>query len=131
MIREELNLTSNRKLASNLSYLDFSVSSGESDTRVALSGEYSPPGTVPSPTSRFYTPTLMGTYVHSFDAELKLAEDFTSQFSDYIGDANFTGNLNFYSELQICESGNGVLDQLGNNFPSLNITRSWSIARVS
>lgn len=84
---------------------------------IAISGENSRPGTVAAPLARKFT-TFVVKHERDFDSEVKLLENFAHQFQ---GTPKVKGNLGLISEIQFCQSCQGVIKQFKEMFPNINL----------
>ncbi len=106
----------------NVAVADVEITGREKKSVVAISGQKSPDGTVPSPKKRLFKTKDSGAMTRKYDTEVKILEDVASDL-----DRDSTGLINLFTEKEPCPScggKGGVIDQFRKMFPNikLNVT---------
>lgn len=81
-----------------------------------MSGNNATPGTVGVPISRQFETTFINGTDRAFDTEVKILENLGTQFN-----RNSTGSVRILSELEVCGSCSGVINQFENAYPGIKV----------
>jgi hypothetical protein len=107
----------------NIAILRYEVYGGKGEL-VAVSGQKSPPGTVPLPEDLEFTtlPTYRthGDRDRSFDSEVKLLEHFAKRFS-----RESKGSVSLYTERSPCFSCQAVIQIFRGRYPGIRFSRTY------
>ncbi|WP_075255793.1 two-partner secretion domain-containing protein [Herbaspirillum camelliae] len=113
-IRAELNIGGGR----NVAVAQYSID-GATGELVGVSGQAARPGTVDAPAQQIFETIQTGNNSRTLDSEYKIL----SYLATKLNSAS-QGVVNLYSELPVCVSCSGVIDQFRQKFPNivLNVT---------
>jgi len=108
----------------NIAYTE-GIIAGEPISEVAVSGEALRPGSglIDMPEKTFFETTTVG-HPRAFDSEVKLMESLANKFDQGSLSANrkIFGKIRIVSELPLCESCNGVVQQFKDRFPNIQVS---------
>jgi len=113
-VRADLNIGGGR----NIAVAQYSID-GTTGELVGVSGQASRPGTVDAPAQQIFETIQTGNNPRTFDSEYKIL----SYLATKLNSAS-QGVVNLYSEIPVCVSCSGVIDQFRQKFPNIivNIT---------
>ncbi|MBE7529115.1 MAG: hypothetical protein HS099_05220 [Ardenticatenaceae bacterium] len=116
-IRTALNIGRDR----NIAIADYNIN-GASGSLTSVSGQAIRSGTVSPPVDRFFTTGIVN-FPRAFDAEVKILENIARTYANQPGVyPQVQGSLTLYSELTVCSSCLGVIQQFQQMFPNISIT---------
>ncbi|MCD5364588.1 hypothetical protein LQT98_23220, partial [Chromobacterium aquaticum] len=120
--RMTLGFTSNRRMQQNFAFSDFQIN-GDAGRIYALSGTQSPVGTVGITGERVFA-TKVVDWDRAFDTEVKLLETLARRYNPQGLPVmpNVSGTVRLSSELNVCYSCSGVINQFDQMFPGVKIT---------
>jgi hypothetical protein len=113
--RIDLGFNSNRKRAQNFAIADFNID-GVQGRLFALSGKNSPSSTVGIPEARQFETTFINGTDRAWDTEVKILETLGAQ-----SNANSSGTIRLLSELEVCGSCSGVIQQFEKLYPGVKV----------
>jgi len=97
----------------NIAAMEATIDGAAPRTTIATSGVHVNPGEVGMPATRLFTPPNPS---RAFDSEVFLFEDLAQGLRP-----KSIGTINLYSELTVCPSCGGVIDQFRARFPGIRI----------
>lgn len=109
--REKLGIGKGRNVAAAEYKID-----GISGSLISVSGEALRPGTVTAPANRLFTTIQTGSNARNFDAEVKILENLAATLKP-----GAKGTINLHSELPVCVSCSGVIQQFEKKFPGIKV----------
>ncbi|SCE64622.1 RHS repeat-associated core domain-containing protein [Micromonospora mirobrigensis] len=99
----------------NIAVAEVQIEGAESSIMKATSGEHVNPGEVGMPSTRQFNPGS-----RPFDSETHIFETLAAKLSP-----GAKGRIDLYSELKVCPSCEGVIDQFKQKFPGIEIGITW------
>lgn len=110
-IRTDLNIGGGR----NIGVAQYTID-GNAGELVGVSGQASRPGTVNAPTNSIFNTIQTGNNPRTLDSEYKILSELATKLT-----SSSKGVVNLYSELPVCASCNGVIDQFRQRFPGVTV----------
>lgn len=110
-IRTDLNIGGGR----NIGVAQYTID-GNAGELVGVSGQASRPGTVNAPTNSIFDTIQTGNNPRTLDSEYKILSELATKLTP-----SSKGVVNLYSELAVCVSCNGVIDQFRQRFPGVTV----------
>lgn len=110
-IRADLSIGGGRNIAVAQYTID-----GNAGELVGVSGQASRPGTVNAPKNSIFDTIQTGNNPRTLDSEYKILSELATKLT-----SSSKGVVNLYSELPVCASCNGVIDQFRQRFPGVTV----------
>jgi hypothetical protein len=112
---EKIRQTHNVGVKRNIAFAEFDIN-GRTGELIGISGKAERPGTVGVPKQRRFETITTGNNPRTLDAEVKILEEMATRIPK-----NSKGTIHLFSELPICVSCSGVIQQFEKQFPNIEL----------